>query len=85
MPRQNMFTSSFTQRGAQKRMQGGIMKPVIIVCTCGRVRKFGQWIFPTKSQAETINGNTYRRDYQKCHICTQKVEIEKTLFPYAAA
>ena len=45
------------------------MKPIIIVCGCGKVRRFGEWITPTAGQSIAINSGTYKKLVQKCTAC----------------
>jgi len=53
------------------------MKPIVIFCVCGRVKKFGEWIKPTVGQLHSINNGTYDRRYETCKPCRDKVEISK--------
>jgi hypothetical protein len=62
-------------------MQGGFMKPVIIFCVCGRVKKFGEWIIPTPGQLSAMNNGTYQRNYETCKPCNLKTEINRSMFP----
>jgi hypothetical protein len=45
------------------------MKPLIIVCNCGKVRRFGEWIIPTAGQSIAINSGTYQKQIQTCGMC----------------
>jgi len=46
------------------------MKPLIIQCKCGKVKKFGEWIEPNSGQKKAIDSGTYKKDRtQKCTDC----------------
>jgi hypothetical protein len=57
------------------------MKPVVRVCICGAVFKFGFWVNPTVAQLLSINSGTYQRNYEQCSGCAEKVKINREIFP----
>lgn len=60
------------------------MKPIIIACRCGKVRKFGEWITPTVTQAASINSGTYKKQFENCVMCKAKPGVTNMLLPVHA-
>jgi len=57
------------------------MRPLIIVCGCGKVRRFGKWINPTPGQLLAINSGTYKKQVQNCPSCQQEARNIKQIPP----
>jgi len=57
------------------------MRPLIIVCGCGKVRKFGEWITPTSGQLIAINSGTYKKQVQNCTQCQGNAGASNRLLP----
>jgi hypothetical protein len=57
------------------------MKPLIIMCGCGKVRKFGEWVTLTPGQNIAINSGTYKKLMQNCTACQVVPGTSNRLLP----
>lgn len=56
------------------------MKPIIIVCDCGKVKKFGEFITMPRNVQVALEEGTYKRQYESCNQCKLKIGRSSVLF-----
>ena len=57
------------------------MKPIIIVCQCGKVKKFGEFIQMPITVAQALKAGTYRKQLENCFECKNKIGTSNRMIP----
>ena len=51
----------------RREIGGNMARPIIIVCECGKVKKFGEFIAMPPNVMQALKSGTYKKVFEACH------------------